>query len=106
MSGSDMKIVVYKAYIGDGLSPRAIVSKMEVDRVTDTSYWINGRRYARQGGWVSVVDTLEEAMEIATERLVRRKGSLANCINQVDQLLGQLSSISELNVPVVQGPYL
>jgi len=75
---SSQKIVVYRARTSQD-SWRKRIERLEVDRLTDKSFWVNDRRFVRSTDGGIVCETLEEAkqavadaMRAVVERMNRR----------------------------------
>lgn len=71
------------------------ISKVEVERETKNSVWINGRRNAKLSGWKSYFDTFQEAKEY----LIQAKNEdvfRARCaLNRANAALGNAEGLKE-----------
>ncbi len=53
----------YAARINNRFNCDAKISEVEIDKETDTSVWINGKRRAKRSLWMNYYDTWEEARD-------------------------------------------
>lgn len=63
------KIVLWRVHTNAYDRAKAAIDWVETDKLTDTSYWVNNHRCARQTNTLCVYLSFEEAHEAAMQRI-------------------------------------
>ena len=79
----------------------AEITPVEVERHTESSVWIKGRRNARTTAWDSYFRTWEAARDCL---LKRAELDLAASRRQLEQAQGFLGNVKGLKPPTVEAP--
>lgn len=80
----------YEANVFAG-SPR--IKPVEVERVTDASVWVNGRRRSRCGDWNSFFESFDEAKDWVVQTYRRRHEAAKRELDRQRQYLQQAEAL-------------
>ena len=71
------------------------IEKIEIDRETDKSVWVNGQRQAKAGGYYAYFDTFGEAKGFLITTVLAEIRNAENSINYQKRELDKIKAISE-----------
>ena len=72
-----------------------LISEVEVERETESSVWINGRRSAKKSDWHSYFDDYFEAKGFLVEMATIKLGYARDNLDKAERDLARIESLSE-----------
>lgn len=89
-----MKLMI-KYVTARPLSNRPRIDVIEVDRETESSVWIGGRRRAKQSVWDCYFDTFDEAKAFLTAKAEARLTAARLRLNDAQGFAGNVKGLKE-----------
>lgn len=101
---SSQKIVVYLARTSE-LEWRKRIEKLEVDRLTDKSFWVNDRRCFRKTEDAIVCDTLEEAKQTVLDAMRTFVDRIKQRLEKAEAVIQQMVEFDDESVTTSTSRY-
>jgi len=88
-------MIKYVARVGGRYGVRAEITEVEVERETDVSVWVGGRRHGKDTEWATYFDTWDEAKIALTAKQSSYIHSLRGQLERANGIAGNIRGLKQ-----------